>query len=159
MMACPFGIPKYEWHSVNPRIRKCDMCIHRVSKGQDTGCASICPTGATVFGERAALLKEARRRLAASPATYVGAAFGETEAGGTGVLMLLTRSPKEDGLPTNVPKNALPQLTWEVLEKLPVIIPVWAVFLGGMYWLTDRKNEIAREASHDAVSGDTHEHE
>ncbi len=159
MMACPFSIPKYEWRSVNPRIRKCDMCIHRVSKGLDTGCASICPTGATVFGDRGALLKEAHRRVMASPASYAGAVFGETEAGGTGVLMLLTRSAKENGLPTNVPKDALPQLTWKVLEKLPVIIPVWAVFLGGMYWLTERKNEIAHETRHDVMPGDANEQE
>ena len=26
MMACPFDIPKYEWASNNPKVRKCTMC-------------------------------------------------------------------------------------------------------------------------------------
>jgi len=70
MMACPFGIPKYEWRSPNPRGCKCDMCVHRVAKGRETACASICPTGATVFGSRGALLEEAHRRIKAAPSTY-----------------------------------------------------------------------------------------
>jgi hypothetical protein len=82
--------------------------------------------------------------------------FGEHEAGGTGVLMLLTKSPTENGLPTNVPKDDLPKLTWKVLEKLPRIIPIWAVFLGGMYWLTERKNEIAKDGGHERRGGDGH---
>ncbi|MBR9977561.1 MAG: 4Fe-4S binding protein, partial [Bacteroidetes bacterium] len=26
MLACPFDIPKYEWGSLNPKVRKCTMC-------------------------------------------------------------------------------------------------------------------------------------
>jgi formate dehydrogenase iron-sulfur subunit len=26
MVACPFDIPKYEWNSNNPKVRKCTMC-------------------------------------------------------------------------------------------------------------------------------------
>jgi len=157
MMACPFSIPKYQWHSVNPQVRKCDMCFpKRVSKGEQTACASICPMGATTFGYRKDLLEEAKRRVKADPKTYTGVLFGEEEAGGTGVLMLLTKSAAENGLPTNVPKDELPNLTWKVLEKLPVIIPVWAVFLGGMYWLTDRKNELAKNGSHGNGEGNGH---
>ncbi len=143
MMACPFEIPKYEWHEPNPRIRKCDMCVHRVTKGMPTACASICPTGATNFGTREAMLKEAHRRLKKYPERYTGEVYGEKEAGGTGVLMLLTKSPSESDLPDNVPQHDMPHLTWNVLEKLPQIIPVWGAFLGGMYWLGNRKNEVA----------------
>jgi len=150
LAACPFNIPKYEWYSVNPRVRKCDMCIHRVSEGRPTACSSICPTGATVFGPREELLKEARRRLASNPETYADAIYGEHEAGGSAVLMLLSQETGAMGLPANVPHQPLPELTWSVLHKLPAIIPVWGVFLGGMYWLTDRKNEVAEsEEVHD----------
>ena len=143
MMACPFEIPKYEWRNPNPRIRKCDMCVHRVSKGLPTACASICPTGATNFGTREAMLKEAHRRLKKYPERYTGEVYGEKEAGGTGVLMLLSKSAAESDLPDNVPQYDMPHLTWNVLEKLPQIIPVWGAFLGGMYWLGNRKNEVA----------------
>lgn len=159
MMACPFAIPKYEWRSANPRIRKCDMCVHRVSKGMETACASICPTGATVFGKREDMLAEAHRRLKESPKVYEASVFGEVEVGGTSVLMLLTQSAKANHLPDRVATSPLPVLTWTVLEKLPQIIPLWAVFLGGMYWLTERKNDVARESRADVHAGDANEHE
>jgi formate dehydrogenase iron-sulfur subunit len=149
MMACPFGVPTYEWYSANPRIRKCDMCVHRVTKDLPTACASICPTGATNFGTREAMLKEAKRRLAKYPDRYVGEIYGEREAGGTSVLMLLGHKPAESGLPGNVPGKDMPHLTWAVLEKLPQIIPVWGVFLGGMYWLGARKDAVANAENGD----------
>ncbi len=71
MMACPFGVPKYEWNSVLPRVRKCDMCADRLAAGQQTACAEACPTGATKFGERDALIAEARDRMAKNPGQYV----------------------------------------------------------------------------------------
>ena len=144
MMACPFGIPTYEWDSANPRIRKCDMCVHRVTEGLPTACASICPTGATNFGPREMMLKEARRRLDKYPDRYVDGIYGEKEAGGTSVLMLLAQPAKDSGLPDNVPQKDMPHLTWQVLEKLPQIIPVWGTFLGGMYWLGSRKEAVAK---------------
>ncbi len=144
MMACPFEIPTYEWMSANPRIRKCDMCVHRVTKDLPTACTSICPTGATNFGEREAMLTEAKRRLAKDPDRYQGAIYGEKEAGGTSVLMLLNRPVAASGLPDNVPQSDMPHLTWTVLEKLPQIIPVWGAFLGGMYWLGSRKEAVSK---------------
>jgi len=63
MAACPFSTPKYEWGSLNPRIRKCTMCPDRVKAGQQTAGAEICPTGATKFGERDDLIREAQDRL------------------------------------------------------------------------------------------------
>ena len=52
-----------------------------------------------------------------------------------------------------MPEGALPMLTWQVLSKLPQIIPVWGVFLGGMYWLTIRKREVIRHEAKEAHHG------
>ena len=30
MIGCPFRIPKFEWHSPTPRIRKCILCAPRL---------------------------------------------------------------------------------------------------------------------------------
>ena len=89
-------------------------------------------------------LREAKRRLKANPDLYMGEIYGEKEAGGTSVLMLLSRPASASGLPDNVPQEDMPHLTWTVLEKLPQIIPVWGTFLGGMYWLGARKEAVAR---------------
>ena len=70
MVACAFTQPKYEWRSLNPRVRKCIMCPDRVVAGKQTACAEICPTGATKFGDRDDLIKEAQDRIRQNPSNY-----------------------------------------------------------------------------------------
>src|SRR5690349_20364218 len=36
MVACPFGVPRYEWSKVLPRVRKCDLCADRLEKDLPT---------------------------------------------------------------------------------------------------------------------------
>ena len=67
MAACPFGVPKYEWEKAIPGVRKCIMCSKRVVAGKQTACAEICPTGATMFGDRDELLEEAKKRIHDNP--------------------------------------------------------------------------------------------
>src|SRR5512142_775945 len=67
MAACPFNIPKFEWDSANPQIRKCTMCADLVAQGQPTACASACPTGALTYGKRAELVTEAQARVTKEP--------------------------------------------------------------------------------------------
>ncbi|MFY9644967.1 MAG: 4Fe-4S dicluster domain-containing protein, partial [Terriglobales bacterium] len=88
MVACVFAQPKYEWGSLNPRVRKCIMCPDRVVAGKPTACAEICPTGATKFGERDDLISEAKERLRQNPSTYLPRIYGLTEVGGTSVFIL-----------------------------------------------------------------------
>jgi Fe-S-cluster-containing dehydrogenase component len=76
------ALPKYGWRSVDPRVPKCDLWLHRVTDKRPTACASICPTGATTFGRRDDLLREGGERC-------VNGLYGEGEVGGTGALMLL----------------------------------------------------------------------
>jgi hypothetical protein len=48
----------------------------------------VCPRHAVIFGKRADLLAEAKRRIAENPGRYVPKIFGETDGGGTQVLYL-----------------------------------------------------------------------
>ncbi len=147
MIACPFNVPKYEWNKPIPRVRKCVMCYEtRVSKGLPTACAQRCQeegAGATVFGDRDELLKEAHRRIEEDPDTYFAHVFGEQEVGGTNVLFIGPKSFGELGFREDLPNMPLPELTWNILNKIPVIVPVWATFLTGMWWLNNRKIEVA----------------
>jgi len=34
MVSCPFDIPKFEYHSANPKIEKCTMCYERIKDGK-----------------------------------------------------------------------------------------------------------------------------
>lgn len=65
---CPFGVPKYELDEpFAGKIRKCELCRHRLAEGQLPGCVDTCPTGATLFGRVEDLLAEGKRRLALKP--------------------------------------------------------------------------------------------
>lgn len=87
-IACPFNIPKFEWSRKDAKIVKCDFCIDRLLEGREPGCTEVCPRDAVIFGKRADLLEEARRRLRENPDRYVQNIYGETELGGTQVLYL-----------------------------------------------------------------------
>lgn len=49
IQACPYGA-----RFLNPVTRvadKCTWCFHRVQKGQDTACVTVCPMNARMFGK------------------------------------------------------------------------------------------------------------
>jgi Fe-S-cluster-containing dehydrogenase component len=48
VLACPFGVPKYE--ADLDLMMKCDMCYDRTSVGLKPMCASVCPSEALWFG-------------------------------------------------------------------------------------------------------------
>ncbi len=152
MLACPFGVPTYEWHSAVPRVRKCQMCSHRGAAGP--ACAEACPTGATITGDRDELLAEARKRVASDPKTYYPHVYGAAEVGGTDVFFIGPKDPSALGLP-NVKAGPLPDLTWNALKHVPDVVLFGGVFLGGMFWLTKRKNEVAE--AEQAPKGGHHE--
>jgi len=158
-LACPFGVPRYEWDSAWPEVRKCQLCNHRVKKGQISACAEFCPTGATIFGRVVDLRAEAKRRLALKPgdsydfpiqkvgsretsqrsvARYVNQVYGLTEAGGTQNIMLSGVSFELLGFRKEVPNKALPDLTWAYIAKIPWVLA--GVLLGGtaVYKFTHR---------------------
>ena len=141
MIACPFGVPTYEWHSATPRVRKCEMCARRGDKGP--ACAEACPAEATITGDRDVLIADAKRRLQEDPKTYYQGIYGLTEAGGTSVLYIGPQSSAELGLPTPPGEGPLPNLTWEVLKHVPDVGIFGGVMLGGFWWLTKRKEDVA----------------
>jgi formate dehydrogenase iron-sulfur subunit len=145
MQACPFQIPRYEWGSLKPRVQKCIMCYDRVKDGSLPACAEACPTGATTFGDRDEMIALAKQKLAENPEKYYNHIYGLEEVGGTSVLYLSPVPFEELGFNTKLIKTALPNFTHEALSKIPTLVSVGGVLLTGFYWLTNRKNEIARE--------------
>lgn len=144
MQACPFQVPSYEWNNRLPKMRKCDMCYDRQSHGKPTACAEACPVGATISGERDDLVAEAQKRIAAKPGDYYHKIYGVHEAGGTSVLYLSAVPFEQIGLRTNLPNEALPETTWRVLELLPDVVSTGTVLLGGIWWITNRRAEVAK---------------
>lgn len=158
MQACPFGVPKYEWDKPVPAVVKCDFCASRQAEGKPSACTEACPENATTFGPRDEMLAEARRRIAANPEAYHPHIYGETEVGGTSVLFLSPVPFEELGFP-NVAGEPLPDLTAKALAKIPGILSIGGSLLAGIWWITKRREDVARaehedrrskEAGHDA---------
>jgi formate dehydrogenase iron-sulfur subunit len=144
MLACPFGAPSYEWGSLTPRVRKCDLCADRQAAGKPTACEEACPTNATITGERDQLIAEAQRRLREKPGDYNGRIYGIQEAGGTAVLILSAVPFEQIGYRTDLPGEPLPALTWRALSLVPDVVAAASVLLGGVWWITHRREEVAR---------------
>jgi formate dehydrogenase iron-sulfur subunit len=145
MIACPWEIPRYSWEQAVPYVQKCDMCYQRVrEEGKPPACVEACPTKATIFGERSALLVEARRRIAAEPDRYLQRVWGERQVGGTSVLYVsdidlnLTDldAPIEDATP-------LPARTFKVLRHMPKVFAGMAAIMGGVYWVIERRQKLS----------------
>lgn len=83
--ACPFDVPRYD-DGGKGKIAKCHLCIDRVKAGLTPACAKTCPTGAIKYGDRDALIKEAKAKGFKL--------YGETDLGGLGVVFALKDSPK-----------------------------------------------------------------
>jgi formate dehydrogenase iron-sulfur subunit len=145
MVACPFGVPKYEWSKAIPRVRKCQMCFDRVEDGKKPACTMFCPADAIRFGDRDELLAEAKARMAKEPDRYHPHVYGEKEVGGTGVMIIAAVPPEELGLPVNLPTDPLPLRTWNVLSRLPGVVAVGASFCLGMWWLINRRDRLHAE--------------
>ncbi len=144
MQACPFQVPTYEWSSRTPRVRKCDMCYERQMAGKPTACTEACPAGATICGDRDEMIRIANQRLASKPKDYYPRIYGVREAGGTNVLILSAVPFEQIGLNTKVPQEPIPAMTWRALSFVPDVVTAGTTLLGGVYWITHRREAVAR---------------
>jgi formate dehydrogenase iron-sulfur subunit len=144
IMACPFSIPRYEWKLRLPKVKKCTMCAPRQAKGLQPACTEVCPVRASIFGDRDELLREAENRLRQNPSGYIQRIYGKEEVGGTSVLYLSAVPFEQLGFPTNVPRDPLPMYTHRALSEVPIVVLVGGLLLGGIWWITKRREEVTR---------------
>jgi Fe-S-cluster-containing dehydrogenase component len=170
MTGCPYNVPQYDYKNALGKIHKCEMCnqkgVERIDKGQMTGCAEACPTGATLFGTRTALLEEAKRRQALKPGEvyaypmgdvrkpdrfhekvvpqYQPKVWGEKEAGGTNVMHLSAIPYDKLGMPP-LGERSFASISEGVQSTLYSYLALPAVALGGLTWLVKRNTEAGKE--------------
>jgi formate dehydrogenase iron-sulfur subunit len=147
IMSCPFGIPRYDWESSTPYVRKCTMCYPRIRAGRVPACVEACPEKATIFGRRDELIREARRRIEQNPGRYLPAVVGETEVGGTSVIYVSDIPLGFLGYKPDLGDRPLPALTWSALSTVPPLIVGIGGLVTGIYWVIERRMKLAAEAA------------
>jgi formate dehydrogenase iron-sulfur subunit len=143
MVACPFGVPKYEWSKAFPLVKKCTGCYSRIKEGKKPACATTCAS-AISYGPRAEMIKEANKRIASRPEKYLKKLYGEEEAGGTSVIYLTALPFDELGF-KHVTKRPLPSYTWQALRLVPGIFLTVGSSLSLLSWFTHRKDRLKKE--------------
>ncbi|HSG08513.1 MAG TPA: Ni/Fe-hydrogenase cytochrome b subunit [Longimicrobiales bacterium] len=87
-IACPFGVPRFEWDTPVPQLLKCELCPERRAQGLPPACVAQCRRGALTYGTRREILADAHRRIEDHPGRYNPKIYGETDGGGTSVLYM-----------------------------------------------------------------------
>ncbi|MFP4368179.1 MAG: 4Fe-4S dicluster domain-containing protein [Candidatus Kapaibacterium sp.] len=161
MMACPYGIPRYTWDSPVAYVRKCILCYENIKNGRidQPACTSVCPTGATIFGSRKDLLREAHYRIKNEPDKYMDHVFGEKEVGGSNVLYITSKEAPLDflfyynnrlekdikllGSPD--PNAPLPETTKWAMGAVPVAFFGMGAIMASSYWMIKRRQKLAED--------------
>lgn len=169
VVACPFGVPRFQYDKAFPMIVKCELCNH-LKPGdtyQYSACAQVCPTGATLFGPTRELMAEAKRRLTLKPgqttvyprgkigtddnyegkvAKYVQQIYGEKELGGTQVIKIAAVPMDKLGMPP-LPERSFASISETVQHTLYGWLIAPLVVLGGL--VTIAKRNVRDDAAQD----------
>ena len=149
MMACPYGIPRYDWDKPVPYIQKCIMCYDHVKKGQQPGCTSVCPTQATIFGDRDELIAEAHRRIKAEPDKYMNRVWGEHEFGGSSVLYLSDIDLSFLTYGSHTSTTPLPKTTDLAMKSVPYAFAGMGGVMYGINWIVKRRMKLGNHQDED----------
>ncbi|MCU7851772.1 MAG: hydrogenase 2 operon protein HybA [Candidatus Thiodiazotropha sp. (ex Monitilora ramsayi)] len=165
MTGCPYNVPQFDYDNPFGEIHKCQMCnqagVERIDNGMMTGCAEACPTGATLFGTRKALLEEAQRRMTLKPGEiynyprgdvrnpdshhekavpeYKQHIWGEKEAGGTNVLHISAVPFDKLGMPP-LGERSYASISETVQHTLYQYLALPAIALAGLTYVVRRNN-------------------
>jgi formate dehydrogenase iron-sulfur subunit len=149
MMACPYGIPRYDWDQTVPYIRKCILCHARISAGKAPACTEACPAKATIFGDRDELLAEARRRIAEKPGLYVNRVWGEHDLGGTSVLYISNVDLAFLAAGSAAGAAPLPETTSLAMHAVPFVFTGVVGAMAGLSWIINRRMKKQSEGTDD----------
>jgi ferredoxin len=77
--------------------------LNRLDAAAEPACVKTCPTDALQFGDRTAMIDEAKKKVSKLQSAGFSNAtlYGETELGGLHVLYVLNDTPDKYGLPVN----------------------------------------------------------
>ncbi len=126
--ACPYDIPVM-WEG---RSSKCDGCAATAAAGGSPWCVGTCPSMALEYGPREEIRAEAHRRADALRDRYPNAhVYGETQAGGLGLLVVMPDDPELLDIPIDPKKPFMADAWQKVVQPASVGITIGAVVVAG----------------------------
>jgi formate dehydrogenase iron-sulfur subunit len=142
--ACPFEVPRVR----DGEIRKCIACLDQVKGHEAPWCEQTCPSQAIRFGDREALLVEARARVEGLRPRHPGAqVYGDAQLGGLGLLLVLLERPEVYGLPAR-PEKPGALLAWKerVQPAAAGLSTLASVTMGLLFIVARRRREREKDA-------------
>ncbi len=142
MMACPYGIPRYDWDQAIPYVRKCILCYGLIRTGGEPACTRACPTKATIFGDLDQLIAEAHRRIREESGPYINKVWGEHEVGGTLVLYI---SDVDLSFLTHgkaLGEKPVPETTAAAMNAVPFAFTGVLAAMAGVNWIIGRRMKV-----------------
>ncbi len=141
MVACQFQIPTYDYdRSIDPHIRKCDLCFDRRKTEKLPACVEICPNEALLFGTRSEILRIAKNKIKRNPDMYVNHIYGEHEIGGTTWMYIAEKNFKDLKMQPLGP-NPAPGISEAIQHGIfAYFVPPVTLYaiLGILMWLSKR---------------------
>ncbi|GEM_PF-290754 len=158
--SCPYGVPVMNGGVAT----KCDGCREVTRSGGTPWCVETCPSDALQFGPRDEIAAEAHRRTEALRDKYPEVqVYGESQAGGLGVLVVSPEDPEVMGLPLapRIPTEA--NLWQELVKPASFWVTSLAAIGAGVLGVIARRNHMA-EMQHlhggdHAAAATVHDHE
>jgi formate dehydrogenase iron-sulfur subunit len=143
--ACPYHVPQVR----EGEVRKCVACAELVTAGERPWCERTCPNEAIRFGEREAILAEARGRVERLRPRHPGATlYGEAQLGGLGLVTVLLDEPAVYGLPEDPRSRALE--VWQVVRRASAGTSAAAALTMGALFVVARRRHLAERSEDDA---------
>ncbi len=137
--SCPYAIPEM----VDGVATKCDGCDAVVKAGGTPWCVSTCPSDALQYGPRQEIAAEAHARATTLRRKYPNAqVYGESQAGGLGVLVVLPDEPETLGLPANPEPPVMADLWQDVVQPVGLGLTAFAAVAAGVGAVIARRNHM-----------------
>lgn len=141
--SCPFEVPKL----IKKKSVKCDGCAETVKAGGIPWCVKTCPSDALRYADREEILAEAHARVEAIKGRYPNAqVYGETQAGGLNVIVVVPDDPEIWELPLD-PETAAAGRMAQAAPLPPVRagLGVFGVLTVGLAAAIGRRNRLHSE--------------
>lgn len=141
VQSCPYDVPKME----NGRATKCDGCASTVAGGELPWCVQTCPAQALKYDQRDLILAEANDRVAAIKGRFPNAqVYGETQAGGLGLILVLPDDPEKLDIPSDPPPVPVVTDVWKnVVQPVSMGATALAAIGAGVLGIIARRNHMA----------------